>query len=427
MKGPLRCFMPTEKGMAACIAKAYGSYQTGVNMDTWNQMCESLMEWYRVERRILPWREDPTPYHVWISEIMLQQTRVDTVKDYYARFLARCPDIRALAEADEDTYMKLWEGLGYYSRVRNLHKAAEEIMEAYDGIMPKSYDELLKITGIGPYTAAAIASIAFGERVPAVDGNLLRVFARLTAYKENIKTEKARKAAAAYYINWMPAAAPAQSLPSSVQVKGDRVLNRSMVFTSAHVQEDTGAAQFRPLSTPGNFNQALMDLGATICLPNSTPLCAECPLQCFCTAHARGEETAYPVVPEKKARRMEARTVFLLHDAGKIVIGKRPPKGLLASLYEFPNTEGHLTEKEALQYVSSLGFMPLHIRRLAPAKHIFSHIEWHMIGYEVRVDELTPFESDHLLLVSMQALADTYSIPSAFSAYRKLLPENSSE
>ena len=396
-------------------------------MDTWNQMCESLMEWYRVERRILPWREDPSPYHVWISEIMLQQTRVDTVKGYYARFLSRCPDIRALAEADEDSYMKLWEGLGYYSRVRNLHKAAEEIMTSYGGIMPKSYTELLKITGIGPYTAAAIASIAFGEKVPAVDGNLLRVFARLTAYKENIKTEKARKAAAAYYMNWMPEAAHAQSLPSSVQVKGDRVLNHSMVFTSAHVQEDTGVAQSRPLSTPGNFNQALMDLGATICLPNTAPLCTRCPLQDFCTAHTERKETDYPLVPEKKARRIEDRTVFLIHDAGKIVIGKRPPKGLLASLYEFPNTEGHLTEKEALQYVSSLGFMPLHIRRLAPAKHIFSHIEWHMIGYEVRVDELTPFESDHLLLVSMQALADTYSIPSAFSAYRKLLPENSGE
>lgn len=396
-------------------------------MDTWNQMCESLMEWYRVERRILPWREDPTPYHVWISEIMLQQTRVDTVKGYYARFLSRCPDIRALAEADEDTYMKLWEGLGYYSRVRNLHKAAEEIMEMHGGIMPGSYDELLKITGIGPYTAAAIASIAFGERVPAVDGNLLRVFARLSAYTENIKTEKAKKAAATYYRNWMPAAVPAQSLPASTSTEEARhpVSERSMTFDApARTKEATAVTLPQTLYTPGSFNQALMDLGATICLPNSAPHCSDCPLQSFCTAHARGEETAYPVVPEKKARRIEDRTVFLIHDAGKIVIGKRPPKGLLASLYEFPNTEGHLSEAEALQYVSSLGFAPLRIRRLAPAKHIFSHIEWHMIGYAVMVDELTPFESDRLLLVSMKALADTYSIPSAFSAYRNLLPEH---
>ena len=397
-------------------------------MDAWNQMCESLIEWYRVERRILPWREDPTPYHVWISEIMLQQTRVDTVKGYYARFLARCPNIRALAEADEDTYMKLWEGLGYYSRVRNLHKAAEEIMEAYGGIMPKSYEALRKITGIGPYTAAAIASIAFGEKVPAVDGNLLRVFARLTAYTENIKAEKARKAAAAYYMNWMPEAAPAEIRPASIHAAEDRrqVPSQRMLNASAHVRENTAAALPQDLYTPGSFNQALMDLGATICLPNSTPLCTKCPLQSFCTAHARGEETNYPVAPEKKPRRIENRTVFLIHDAGKIVIGKRPPKGLLASLYEFPNTEGHLTEAEALEHVKALGFTALHIRRLAPAKHIFSHIEWHMIGYAVRVDELAPFESDHLLLVSLTELADTYSIPSAFSAYRNLLSENSS-
>ena len=356
-------------------------------METTEQMTQKLIEWYAAKRRILPWREDPTPYHVWISEIMLQQTRVDTVKGYYARFLASCPDIRALAEAPEDVYMKLWEGLGYYSRVRNMHKAAEEIMTECGGEMPESYEQLLGITGIGPYTAAAIASIAFGEKVPAVDGNLLRVFARLSAYPENIKTEKARKAAAEYYLRWMP--------------------------------EGDGHGFY----TPGSFNQALMDLGATICLPNRAPLCADCPLQDFCTAHARGEETAYPVMPEKKARRIEDRTVFLIHDAGKIVIGKRPPKGLLASLYEFPNTEGHLTEADALRYVASLGIQALRIRPLPAAKHIFSHIEWHMIGYAITVDELAPFDSDQLLLVSMKELAETYSIPSAFAAYRNLLPE----
>ncbi len=350
-------------------------------MEISEQMTQKLIEWYAEKRRILPWRENPTPYHVWISEIMLQQTRVDTVKGYYARFLASCPDIRALAEAPEDVYMKLWEGLGYYSRVRNMHKAAEEIMTAYGGEMPGSYEKLLGITGIGPYTAAAIASIAFGEKVPAVDGNLLRVFARLSAYPENIKTEKARKAAAEYYLRWMPA------------------------------------------SAPGSFNQALMDLGATICLPNRAPLCTDCPLQNFCTTHARGEETAYPVMPEKKARRIEDRTVFLIHDAGRIVIGKRPPKGLLASLYEFPNTEGQLSEADALRYVAGLGIQALRIRPLPAAKHIFSHIEWHMIGYAITVDELAPFDSDHLLLVSLKELAETYSIPSAFAAYRSLLPE----
>ena len=400
-------------------------------METSDQMTQNLIEWYAAKRRILPWREDPTPYHVWISEIMLQQTRVETVKAYYARFLASCPDIRALAEAPEDTYMKLWEGLGYYSRVRNMHKAAEEIMCDYDGRMPGSYEALLKITGIGPYTAAAVASIAFGEKVPAVDGNLLRVFARLTAYTENIKTEKARKAAAAYYLQWMPEGVMTTASDStSSMYRSLRV--ETMPLASSEVAEsasatDTSISEYPSCSqhfyTPGSFNQALMDLGATICLPNRAPLCEACPLKDFCAAHARSEETAYPVMPEKKARRIENRTVFLIHDAGKIVIGKRPPRGLLASLYEFPNTEGHLTEGEALKYVSDLGFGPLRIRPLVPAKHIFSHIEWHMIGYAITVDELAPFESDHLLLVSMKELAETYSIPSAFAAYRAPLIE----
>lgn len=388
-------------------------------METAEQMTQKLIEWYAAKRRILPWREDPTPYHVWISEIMLQQTRVDTVKGYYARFLASCPDIRALAEAPEDVYMKLWEGLGYYSRVRNMHKAAEEIMTAYGGEMPGSYAQLLGITGIGPYTAAAIASIAFGEKVPAVDGNLLRVFARLSAYPENIKTEKARKAAAEYYLRWMPEGV-GNTPDESVAALSDTRTTGQNPDSVAAGQATCAAHGFY---TPGSFNQALMDLGATICLPNRAPLCADCPLRDFCTAHARGEETAYPVMPEKKARRIEDRTVFLIHDAGKIVIGKRPPKGLLASLYEFPNTEGHLSEADALRYVAGLGIQALRIRPLPAAKHIFSHIEWHMIGYAITVDELAPFDSDHLLLVSMKELAETYSIPSAFAAYRNLLPE----
>ena len=396
-------------------------------MEISEQMTQKLIEWYAAKRRILPWREDPTPYHVWISEIMLQQTRVDTVKGYYARFLARCPDIHALAEAPEDVYMKLWEGLGYYSRVRNMHRAAEEIMTAYGGEMPGSYAQLLGITGIGPYTAAAIASIAFGEKVPAVDGNLLRVFARLSAYPENIKTEKARKAAAEFYLRWMPEGVSTMRGPVSAIASTDEGLEkerRTLADTGTDALEtDSAAAEAHDFYTSGSFNQALMDLGATICLPNRAPLCVDCPLQDFCTAHARGEETAYPVMPEKKDRRIEDRTVFLIHDAGKIVIGKRPPKGLLASLYEFPNTEGHLSEADALRYVSGLGIQALRIRPLPAAKHIFSHIEWHMIGYAITVDELAPFDSNQLLLVSMKELAETYSLPSAFAAYRNLLPK----
>ena len=194
-----------------------------------------LLDWYDKEGRTLPWRTDPSPYHVWISEIMLQQTRVEAVKGYYERFLRALPDIASLAEAPEDLYLKLWEGLGYYSRVRNLHKAACVIMEEHGGCMPETAAELRKLPGIGPYTSAAIASIAFGERIPAIDGNLLRVFARMTAWQENIKTPASASRAGDYFSGIMPA---------------DR---------------------------PGDFNQALMDLGAMICLPGGLPRCEECP------------------------------------------------------------------------------------------------------------------------------------------------------
>lgn len=372
-----------------------------------------LLRWYDIHRRSLPWREDPTPYHVWISEIMLQQTRVEAVKDYYRRFLQTLPDIASLAEAPEDLYMKCWEGLGYYSRVRNLHKGAVQIMEEFHGVMPDNSQELLKIAGIGPYTAAAIASIAFGERIPAVDGNLLRIFARLTEYGSNIKTDAARKTASSWFLNHMPS------------------------------------------RRAGDFNQALMDLGAMICIPNGTPLCGQCPLSTCCHAFYHETVPVYPMAAPKKERTVESRTVFLIHDDMKIAIRKRPSRGLLAGLYEFPNTEGYLLEKEALQYVQSLGFSPLRIKRLPEAKHIFTHKEWHMIGYEILADELAPVPSSsylsenvletsltdvirqeplqvtdavsspdeckEILLVSLNSLKEKYSLPSAFRAYRSLL------
>ena len=248
-----------------------------------------LLDWYDAERRILPWREDPTPYHVWVSEIMLQQTRVEAVKDYYARFLSTLPDVASLAAADEDTYLKLWEGLGYYSRVRNMHKAAVTIMEDYDGEIPSTAKELQKLSGIGEYTAAAIASIAFGEPVSSVDGNLLRVYARRNLYRENIKDPAAKKVAYDYYMERMP--------------------------------EDR----------PGDYNQALMDLGATVCLPNGEPECFRCPWADLCEAHKQGVELEVPVVPAKKARRIEQRNAPSLKTPGHrpscrpLRVPERPP------------------------------------------------------------------------------------------------------
>ena len=342
---------------------------------------ERLLAWYDRERRVLPWREDPSPYHVWLSEIMLQQTRVEAVKGYYARFLDALPDIASLAAAEEDVYLKLWEGLGYYSRVRNLHKAAVQVMEEYGGEMPRSAEELIKLAGIGPYTAAAIASIAFGEPAPAVDGNLLRVFARMTAYGEDSRSEAAKRAAGEYFLPMMVVERPGRNVP-------------------------------------GDLNQALMDLGATVCVPNGAPLCGECPWSEWCEAHARGEELSYPVIPAKKSRSVQELTVFLIRDDERIALRKRPARGLLAGLYEYPNAEGHLDAVEAEKFVRQLGFAPIRIRSLPPAKHIFTHKEWHMIGYEVRADELTPPPSGGgILLAQVSEIRDVYSVPSAFAAF----------
>ncbi|MDO4285686.1 MAG: A/G-specific adenine glycosylase [Eubacteriales bacterium] len=380
---------------------------------------DKLLAWYEENRRILPWREDPTPYHVWISEIMLQQTRVEAVREYYRRFLEACPEISDLAEAKEDRYMKLWEGLGYYSRVRNLHRAAVQVMEECGGELPATREALMRLPGIGRYTASAIASIAFGQMTPAVDGNLLRIYARMTYETENIRTPAASRAAEQYFT---------------------RLMQEITITTEDRISENQTNQENapRPFSAYGNFNQALMDLGATVCLPNGAPRCGSCPWRETCRAHELGRETEVPVIPAKKPRTVEKLTVFLIQDAGRTALHKRAAKGLLARLYEFPNAEGHLSEDEALTYVRRLGYEPLRIRSLGPARHIFTHKEWDMIGYAVRVDELqgrrmtgaavSPTEDAEtgereslipLILADTREVEQTYSIPSAFAAYTR--------
>lgn len=339
------------------------------------EQAESLLAWYDRERRILPWREDPSPYHVWISEIMLQQTRVEAVKRYYERFLERLPDIKSLSEAEEDTYLKLWEGLGYYSRVRNLHRAAVTVMEEYGGHLPRKASELKKLPGIGDYTASAIASIAFGEKVCALDGNLLRVYARMKAEKGSIKDPAVTAAAASYYMKRMPD------------------------------------------GRPGDFNQALMDLGAMVCLPAAMPKCRLCPWKDLCRAHRDHEETLYPNIPARKPRTVTEMTVFVIRRGDDLVIRKRPQGGLLGGLWELPNTQGHLTQEEAVRFFKEKGLLPLRIRDLGRARHIFTHREWHMRGYEILTDGVQEIPGKDLVAVSLTRIDEAYSIPSAFSAY----------
>lgn len=348
------------------------------------------MDWYRRDRRELPWREDPTPYHVWLSEIMLQQTRASAVKAYYDRFLKELPDVRALAEADEDTCLKLWEGLGYYSRVRNLRKAAQEIMDRCSGEIPSDSRQLLKLSGIGRYTAAAVSSIAFGERIPAVDGNLLRIYSRLAMYEENIKTPRAQKEAAAFYEALMP--------------------------------ESTGkGGKDNPC---GNFNQALMDLGSMVCLANTRPECGICPLSSFCKVHTyRPErESELPVMPPKKEKKEEHLTVFVIRCGDRTAVRKRPARGLLAGLFEFPNTKGHLGAEEAVEWLRSHHVEPIRITPMGEAEHVFTHRIWKMIGYEVQAD---PFEEKQIPFIMADAgqIRDRYCLPSAFAAYRRLPAE----
>lgn len=348
------------------------------------EIVNPLLEWYDVHARKLPWRENPEPYHVWLSEIMLQQTRVEAVKGYYQRFLQRLPSVDQLAQVEEEELMKLWQGLGYYNRARNLKKAAEVICEEYEGRFPDTYEEWLKIPGIGEYTAGAVTSIAFDRRVPAVDGNVYRIYTRLRANDTDItQTSFKRK-----------------------------------------VREDIAAVL---PENAGKFNQALMDLGATVCLPNGMPLCEQCPLSSFCRAWKEDTMLDYPVKPKKKKRRIEEKTILLIEYQGRYLIQKRPDKGLLAGLWEFPSQEGFITPEQLQNYLWENGTEQEKIQLLGRAKHIFSHVEWHMLGYEIRLKTLPENLEEQGIFGSVKELQDIYSIPSAFSCYMKYLTDRATE
>lgn len=332
-----------------------------------------LLQWYHENARILPWRTMPTPYRVWVSEIMLQQTRVTAVMGYFNRFMAALPTVSILAEVSEDELLKLWQGLGYYNRARNLQKAARQIVTEHGGFFPDTYEGIRSLCGVGDYTAGAIASIAFGIPVPAVDGNVLRVVARITGDGTDIAN------------------------PSAKQKFSELI--RSVM----------------PVHTPGDFNQALMELGATVCLPNGAPDCCSCPAAGFCRARLDGKTGEIPVRSPKKARRVESRTVFLIFRDGRVALRRRSGKGLLAGLWEYPNEPDAKPEELLRQWCVT----PEATEFGGTGKHIFTHIEWHMDCIVVRAasEALPP----GWVWADREGLARTYAVPNAFQSFTHLV------
>ena len=343
------------------------------------EFVKALLGWYAENARDLPWRRTRDPYAVWVSEIMLQQTRVEAVRGYYARFMEALPDLDALAACPEDRLMKLWEGLGYYSRVRNMQKAARQILSDFGGEMPRTAGELKKLAGIGEYTAGAIASIAFGQREPAVDGNVLRVAARVMAIREDVTSPAVRR----------------------------RVRD-------ALVAADDGTADW------GSLNQAFMDLSSSVCLVNRPPLCGECPVAGACQARKMGLTDEIPNRGDKQRRRSEARTVLILLDGDRLGIRRRPPSGLLAGLYEFPSVEGALTSDEAVREAEKLGVTALRIRPLPAARHLFTHLAWEMQAYEIKTAPHGDKNDNTLIFAEPSAIEQRYPLPGALEAYASL-------
>lgn len=337
----------------------------------WIKIKKPLLDWYASAHRQLPWRMTKNPYHIWISEIMLQQTRVEAVKGYYSRFLKEIPDVETLAGISEERLLKLWEGLGYYNRARNLQKAAVQIMEDYQGEFPVEYEQVLGLPGIGDYTAGAICSISYGLPTPAVDGNVLRVMTRASEWNACIDDASTKK--------------KAREILLALYEKGDC----------------------------SNLTQALMELGAVVCIPNGEPKCEECPLRTMCMARKNGTYSTLPVRKEKKQRRIEEKTVFVLHVQERYGIRKRVDQGLLAGMWEFPHVNARMSPSEAMTYLSKQGFEPILLEKEVPYTHIFSHVEWRMKAYYVECHNL----SEELNWVARKDLEEVYALPTAFKAF----------
>ena len=348
---------------------------------------ERLLRWFRENKRDLPWRREVSPYRTWISEIMLQQTRVNAVRDYFLGFTQELPTVEELAAVPDERLMKLWQGLGYYSRARNLKRAAQTIVSEYGGEIPSSAEALLSLPGIGSYTMGAIASIAFGKRVPAVDGNVLRVYARIFGDERDITLPITKKAFEKEVLRLMP-------------------------------EERAGLPEGNDC---GDFNEGLIELGATVCLPNGAPLCSGCPFFEDCIARREGKIDSIPMRGKKMQRRIEERTVLLLSDGTRYALVKRPANGLLASLFEFVNLESRMSDREIRDWLSDRGVSAAEITKIGKAKHIFTHLEWHMTGYFVRFAGNIEIDA---IFASPDEIRTEYAIPSAFQFFLRYIEEN---
>lgn len=338
---------------------------------------KKLLQYYNKHHRKLPWREDPSPYHVWISEIMLQQTRVDTVIDYYQKFLQSFPSIKDLANASEEEVLKHWEGLGYYSRARNLHKTANILRDSYNSKLPRDKKSLLSLPGIGPYTCGAIMSIAFNKKEIAIDGNFIRVGSRLMAYDGDI-----------------------------YRTKGKRIIEN---FWKSLISE----------KYPGIFNQAVMDLGATICLPKGMPLCDKCPIKDDCRAYKEEQVLKYPIPKKKSKKKIEKKTIFLIFEQDEFIIEQRPMKGVLQGLWQFPMANGDLNLEECRYFLNSRNIQAIHIKKGPRYRHIFSHMEWDMCSVIVKADSFSVREGDTNAHWITQDQLNTLTIPRAFQPFLK--------
>lgn len=331
-----------------------------------------LLDWYYNNARILPWREDKSAYRIWVSEIMLQQTRVEAVRPYFERFMIAISTIEQLANTSDDTLHKLWEGLGYYHRVKNMKLCARVCVDLHMGKLPYSAKELKQLPGIGDYTAGAIASIAYGEHIAAVDGNVLRVFSRVLISEDDILKESTKKRFQDIILDYIPSGKSSE------------------------------------------FNQALMELGALICVPNGAPRCNICPLSQQCLGFHSGDAHRLPNKTKKKKRRIEEKTIIIVVCQDKILIHKRSHEGLLAGLYEFLTVDGKMIKKDISLYLNQYNIIKT--ISLQPTKHIFSHVEWHMKGYIVEVKEM-----NEGIWCNFDDIQQLYAIPTAFKVYKEAL------